>query len=267
MATSTGWTFGNTSRNSYALNAASFICDSWVRSVGATGWYNETYGGGWYMTDTTWVQSYNGKPIYVENGVNAGCNGFNVCAHLRGTSHSSIEVSGGNYTMGLGCHSNGSWYWWRGTANPLSSANKSYVMEYNGAIWKFTGAIYSTTGIYTDGYMTAKIASTSSDARLKRLLGRPSLTLGQIAAAPWVRFAWLDGSGAGVGSLAQWWQPVLPEVVTRDKKGFFGLQYGVLAYGMAKVVADETIQLKRRVEALERENKRLETEIAKLLTC
>jgi hypothetical protein len=46
MGTSTGWTFGNTDLNSYALNAASFICASWVRTKGATGWYNEDYGGG-----------------------------------------------------------------------------------------------------------------------------------------------------------------------------------------------------------------------------
>ena len=61
MATSTGWTFGNTTTNSYALNAASFICDSWVRTKGATGWYNEDYKGGWYMPDATYVKLYGNK--------------------------------------------------------------------------------------------------------------------------------------------------------------------------------------------------------------
>ena len=56
---------GNTSTASYALNTASFICDSWIRSKGATGWYNETYGGGWYMTDTTWIRNYNNKSLYM----------------------------------------------------------------------------------------------------------------------------------------------------------------------------------------------------------
>lgn len=67
MATSTGWTFGNTSLNSYALNAASFICASWVRTKGSTGWYNEDYGGGWYMTDSTYVRVYNDKRVYNSN--------------------------------------------------------------------------------------------------------------------------------------------------------------------------------------------------------
>ena len=60
-----GWTVGNTSTASYALNTASFICDSWVRTKNATGWYNETYGGGWYMTDTTWIRNYNNKSLYM----------------------------------------------------------------------------------------------------------------------------------------------------------------------------------------------------------
>lgn len=72
MATSTGWTFGNTSRNSYALNAASFICDSWVRTCGATGWYNESYGGGIYMEDSSWVRTYNGKNFYCSAVIQAG---------------------------------------------------------------------------------------------------------------------------------------------------------------------------------------------------
>jgi len=38
--------------------------NSWFRSIGATGWYNETYGGGMNMQDTTWVRTYGGKSFY-----------------------------------------------------------------------------------------------------------------------------------------------------------------------------------------------------------
>ena len=64
-----GWTVGNTSRSTYALNAASFICESWVRTVGATGWYSETYGGGWYMSDTTWLRIHGNKSLYASGGI------------------------------------------------------------------------------------------------------------------------------------------------------------------------------------------------------
>ena len=92
-------------------------------------------------------------------GISAsGANSFNVGARFSNTSNDSIEIVGGNYTMGLGCHSNGSWFWWRGTANPTSSTNKSYVMEYDGSTWAFTGSITATAAI------TAKA---TSDFRLK----------------------------------------------------------------------------------------------------
>jgi hypothetical protein len=88
----------------------------------------------------------------------SGAHGYNVGARFANTSHDSIEIVGGNYTMGLGCHSNGLWHWWRGTANPTSSTNKSYVMEYDGSTWAFTGSITATAAI------TAKA---TSDFRLK----------------------------------------------------------------------------------------------------
>lgn len=40
----------------------------WFRSYSDTGWYNQTHGGGWYMTDTVHVRAYNGKGIRTERG-------------------------------------------------------------------------------------------------------------------------------------------------------------------------------------------------------
>ena len=40
---------------------------NWFRSTGQTGWYNESYGGGVYMVDTTYVRTYNSKAFYVSN--------------------------------------------------------------------------------------------------------------------------------------------------------------------------------------------------------
>ena len=49
---------GSPALESYALNTTSFMCDSWVRTRGATGWYSETYGGGIYMDSANWVKTY-----------------------------------------------------------------------------------------------------------------------------------------------------------------------------------------------------------------
>lgn len=41
----------------------------WFRNVGARGWYNESYGGGIYMEDATWVRVYNNKSFYVPSAL------------------------------------------------------------------------------------------------------------------------------------------------------------------------------------------------------
>lgn len=46
------------------IKSTSIFTDSWFRSNGNTGWYSETYGGGIYMEDDTWVKVYNNKQFY-----------------------------------------------------------------------------------------------------------------------------------------------------------------------------------------------------------
>ena len=165
-----------TGRFTGELQVPTVYASNWFRSTGNSGWYSQTHGGGIYMTDSNWVRVYNDKAFRVQEGIAIGTNGFIVGLKLHGAAHEALEVSAGNYTMGLGCNSNGSWYWWRGTANPESAGNKSYVMQYDGSVWKFTGqlrcdslrigdAIFSydaahngiklDKGLYSEGYLSA----------------------------------------------------------------------------------------------------------------
>lgn len=54
--------------------------NSWFRSIGTGGWYSETYGGGWHMTDSTWLRSYNDKPIYTAGGIYSPHGHIFICA-------------------------------------------------------------------------------------------------------------------------------------------------------------------------------------------
>lgn len=165
-----------TGRFTSDLTALTVYSSNWFRSTGNSGWYSQTYGGGIYMTDVNWVRAYNNKGFRVQEGVGIGANSFIVGLKLHGASHEALEVSAGNYSMGLGCHNNGSWYWWRGTANPEGSGNKSYVMQYDGSVWKFTGQLRCDSlrigdavftydaahngikldkGLYSEGYLSA----------------------------------------------------------------------------------------------------------------
>lgn len=70
---------GGYNNTSYALSTASFICNSWVRTKGSTGWYNEDYGGGWFMENTTWIKNYGSKKVLINNEVvSSSANGFRL---------------------------------------------------------------------------------------------------------------------------------------------------------------------------------------------
>ena len=64
-----------TATPSYKLDVnGDVINNGWYRSRGMTGWYSETYGGGIYMEDSTWVRTYNSKSFWTNStlGSNAG---------------------------------------------------------------------------------------------------------------------------------------------------------------------------------------------------
>lgn len=54
------------SRTSPTFNTC--YTSNWFRSTGSTGWCSESYGGGWYMTDSTWIRTYGSKSVYQNTG-------------------------------------------------------------------------------------------------------------------------------------------------------------------------------------------------------
>lgn len=55
-----------TTAPSYKLHVTGDIYadGGWLRTSGNAGWHSESYGGGWYMTDSTYLRSYNNKMVY-----------------------------------------------------------------------------------------------------------------------------------------------------------------------------------------------------------
>jgi hypothetical protein len=68
------------------------IVSGWIRTRGGTGWYNETYGGGMYMQDASWVRVYNNKAFYGSNTIRtdgelqAGPNGDRFLVNSAGNA-------------------------------------------------------------------------------------------------------------------------------------------------------------------------------------
>ncbi|EAY8127873.1 shufflon system plasmid conjugative transfer pilus tip adhesin PilV, partial [Salmonella enterica] len=44
----------------------------WITTQGNKGWLNETYGGGFYMSDSSWMRSLNNKGIYTAGEIRGG---------------------------------------------------------------------------------------------------------------------------------------------------------------------------------------------------
>lgn len=252
------------------------LSSGWLRTVEATGWYNETYDGGWYMTDSTWLRAYNNKQIYTGStsaeailtdggmkasgriyagsyiethgglvcagvGNSGGASGFNVYGSFYGNaSHGGIEIGASDNVLGIGVHSNDSWYiWWTNSGSIGSSSNKSYIFSYNSSSWNFTGSVVAS------GEVTAY-----SDARLKSNIHTLDYR-GRLIPRHYVK----DGKQS-IGFIAQEVQTLYPELVLGQDKNrpYLSLNYnGCTAVLSAQLnhVEDEVTMLKNKVRELE----------------
>jgi len=98
-STGSNWLYGTTFLNggnigdtsTTVTGAGTIYANNWFRSWGDTGWYNQSYGGGVYMVDTTFVRIYNSKIFYAAGGIwsvdtgTASTTGFQYL--LRGTTY------------------------------------------------------------------------------------------------------------------------------------------------------------------------------------
>lgn len=128
------------------------------------------------------------------------------------------------------------------------------------------GAIISGDKLSVDGTVGARGFNNLSDIRTKNRIKDVDLRLDQIAKAPAFEYYWLDPSidhDLHVGTSAQYWESVLPQVVTtaKDEIGTKAMQYGVAALISAITVARKVMTheekialLETRVSALEKEN-------------
>jgi hypothetical protein len=60
----------NNSPGAYSLDVGGDMHSTgWLRTLGNAGWYSQTYGGGWYMTDATYMRCLGDKTIYSGGGM------------------------------------------------------------------------------------------------------------------------------------------------------------------------------------------------------
>lgn len=116
------------------------------------------------------------------------------------------------------------------------------------------------------GGITCLTATSSSDIRLKDVQGNVNLNVEQVADAPAIRFLWKKDHSLGMqaGSIAQYWQNVLPETIKEDNEGILSMNYGVAALVAAITTARKVVDHEKRIRDLERENEILKKEVERL---
>lgn len=140
---------------------------NWFRSTGSTGWCSQTYGGGWYMSDSTWIRTFGSKSVYQNTGqirtdgylVTNG--GLTAGATSPNNGTYKLHVTGASWSSGL-IRAGGGFY-----HNSVNS--NSYVLLAGGS-YKGLGdfakgnAGSATKGVYvTGGTVTAMTYSLSSN--------------------------------------------------------------------------------------------------------
>jgi hypothetical protein len=137
-------------------------------------------------------------------------------------------------------------------------------LEVNGNI-NTLGTVHATVGIYTEGYVSALGQNTSSDIRLKDVQGDVDLPIDMLANAPSKAFTWKENKALGeqVGTIAQYWQKHLPQVV-HDNNGYLAMQYDVAALLGVISVAKKVKSHEERIAELEREIEMLNQELETL---
>lgn len=135
---------------------------NWFRSTGSTGWYSQTYGGGIYMTDSTYVRVYNSKIFYASAGYLAPYTGSSwismatrsncIVAGQNNSPHSAhclfrAKYNNGNALCFGGLGDDLGFYGF--SATNISNGTNSYAWI---AKWNSGGSFFNTGSIAAGGF-------------------------------------------------------------------------------------------------------------------
>ena len=175
---------------------------NWFRSYGATGWYNQTYGGGIYMADTTWIRTYGSKNLYVD---------------------AQIRVDGGGNIQQLGI-SEGAIYIKQGIgidSNQVEATGALFLNALGGGV-RVNGLGTDNYGLTVNGNAAKSSGGTAwatfSDLNLKKDITEYEKGLSEILQLRPVYFKYNGKAGTvldedNVGLIAQEVQTIFPKAV------------------------------------------------------
>ena len=102
------WSANNLNAAANLDVAGQAYVSGWLRSRGNVGWYSQDYGGGIYMTDSTWVRVYGSKGLMIDTGTSPINMGQLQITCSAEASIGFRSASNGNWCLGKGVKSIGS---------------------------------------------------------------------------------------------------------------------------------------------------------------
>lgn len=173
------------------------------------------------------------------------------------------NLDGGTENAEFGAYADG-----RCTMNNIK-AGKSMGLNANGtgyvnANFEVTGSVHATAGISSDTYVTALATSTTSDKRLKDIKENLDLPIETFAEAPAVKFEWKNNKELGMqaGTIAQYWEEKLKEVVHEGEDGNLSMQYDVAALLGTITIAKKVVEQEDRIKKLEEQIEQIKEKLS-----
>ena len=203
-------------------------------------------------------------PTVVFRGTSANKNGGTILFRSSGSNSNGVKIAAeGTTDAGAATtYSRQALCFYVSNVNSGSSPytpvwKRAMRISYTGKVFFGDSANSYTTNVEVNGSITSTGDQViSSDAALKTNLRDLRYTTRDIAACRAVTFDWKDGHGHSAGSIAQDWKRLVPELV-HGEEGGMTLAYGQLALINTVIEAREIEKLKKRIDDLEREIKRL----------
>ena len=157
------------------IDTGSIFTSNWFRSRGKTGWISQDYGGGWWMSDPTWIRSYGDKSIYQNTGImrtdgifQVGGNGAYFNASSAGASF-GVDLTMGSHNIVFndvyGIRSGGHWV----IRRYVTSADNTTICTGVGSTGVTLRLFTANSRVWLHNTTTTYFATTStSDRRLKK---------------------------------------------------------------------------------------------------
>ncbi|HGX6883144.1 TPA: shufflon system plasmid conjugative transfer pilus tip adhesin PilV [Escherichia coli] len=123
---------GAISGNTATTNGDITSNNGWLVTKNSKGWMNSTYGGGWYMSDSSWLRSVNNKGIYTGGQVKGGT----VRADGRLYTGEYLQLEG-TATAGTSCSPDGL----------VGRDSTGAILSCQSGVWRTSG---SSNGSYSN---------------------------------------------------------------------------------------------------------------------